>query len=95
MTNKRPNILIIKLSAIGDVVHSLPFLEALRDRFPLATIDWVIEEDASDIAKDHPDIDRLITFPRKSWLKRFIKKGEYIGVAKEATEFLRELKKMR
>ncbi len=95
MTNKRPNILIIKLSAIGDVVHSLPFLEVLRDRFPLATIDWVIEEDASDIAEDHPDIDRLITFPRKSWLKRFIKKGEYIGVAREVANFIKGFKKRR
>ncbi len=40
------NILIIKLSAIGDVVHSLPFLEALRSGFPGAHIDWVVEEDA-------------------------------------------------
>lgn len=95
LTNKRPNILIIKLSAIGDVVHSLPFLEVLRDRFPLATIDWVIEEDASDIAEDHPDIDRLIVFPRKSWLKRFIKKGKYIGVAREVGNFIKEFKKRR
>ena len=95
LTNKRPNILIIKLSAIGDVVHSLPFLEVLRDRFPLATIDWVIEEGASDIAEDHPDIDRLIVFPRKSWLKRFIKKGEYIGVAREVANFIKGFKKRR
>jgi len=77
--NKKPNILIIKLSAVGDVVHSLPFLEVLRDRFPSA----------------HPEIDRLIIFPRKSWLKRFIKKGEYIGVGKEVTKFLKELKSRR
>ena len=95
MKNKKPCILIIKLSAIGDVVHSLPFLEVLRDGFPFAMIDWVVEEDASGIAEGHPDIDQLIIFPRKSWLKRFIKKGEYIGVAKEVTKFLKGLKKRR
>lgn len=95
MKNKKPNILIIKLSAVGDVVHSLPFLEVLRDRFPSAMIDWVVEEDASGIVESHPKIDRLIIFPRKSWLKRFIKKGEYIGVGKEVTKFLKELKSRR
>lgn len=95
MKNKKPNILIIKLSAVGDVVHSLPFLEVLRDRFPSAMIDWVVEEDASGIVESHPEIHRLIIFPRKSWLKRFIKKGEYIGVGKEVTKFLKELKSRR
>ena len=95
MKNKKPNILIIKLSAVGDVVHSLPFLEVLRDRFPSAMIDWVVEEDASGIVESHPQIDRLIIFPRKSWLKRFIKKGEYIGVGKEVNKFLKEFKGRR
>ena len=92
MKNREPNILIIKLSAIGDVVHSLPFLEVLRDRFPFSKIDWVVEEDASGIVEGHSDIDRLTIFPRKSWLKRFIKKGEYIEVGKEVAKFIRELK---
>ncbi|RLB13416.1 MAG: lipopolysaccharide heptosyltransferase I, partial [Deltaproteobacteria bacterium] len=65
MKNNNLNILIIKLSAIGDVVHSLPLLEVLKDRFPLSKIDWVVEEDASGIIEDHPDIDQLIIFPRK------------------------------
>jgi heptosyltransferase-1 len=95
LKNKKPSILIIKLSAIGDVVHSLPFLEVLRDRFPLAVIDWVVEEDASDIPEGHPDIDQLIILPRKSWLKRFIRKGEYIGVAREVANFIKEFKKRR
>lgn len=93
--NRKPNILIIKLSAVGDVVHSLPFLEALRDRFPFAMIEWVVEEDASGIVEGHPDIDRLIVFPRKSWLKRLLKGGKYIGIGKEVSKFLREFKSKR
>jgi heptosyltransferase-1 len=95
LKNRGPNILIIKLSAIGDVVHSLPFLEVLRDTFPLAMIDWVVEEDASGIAEGHPAIDQLIVFPRKSWLKRFTKKGQYIGVAREVAEFIKQLKERK
>jgi len=93
--NNNPNILVIKLSAIGDVVHSLPLLEVLKDRFPLSNIDWVVEEDASGIIEDHPDINHLIVFPRKYWIKKIIKKGEYRNVGKEVSRFLKELKKKK
>jgi heptosyltransferase-1 len=93
--HKKQNILIIKLSAIGDVVHSLPFLEVLRDTFPSAMIDWVVEEDAAGITEGHPAIDELIIFPRKSWLRRFIKKGEYIGIGKDVARFFRKLKEKK
>ena len=91
--NGNPNILVIKLSAIGDVVHSLPFLEVLKDRFPLSKIDWVVEEDASGIIEDHSDIDQLIVFPRKGWIKRIITKGEYRSVGKEVANFVKKLRK--
>ena len=43
------NILIVKLSAIGDVIHTLPALAALRRRYPDADITWVVEEAAADL----------------------------------------------
>ncbi len=43
------NILIVKLSAIGDVIHTLPSLTALRRLYPQAHITWVVEEAAADI----------------------------------------------
>ncbi|HUU39927.1 MAG TPA: glycosyltransferase family 9 protein, partial [Desulfatiglandales bacterium] len=92
MNKSIETILIIKLSAIGDVIHSLPLLEVLRGRFPSAKIDWVVEEDASNVLEDHPCIDQLFIFPRKSWLKRFIRKGEFIAVKNEASSFFRQLK---
>ncbi len=95
MGDQKPNILIIKLSAIGDVVHSLPLLEVLRGRFPLARIDWLVEEDASGIVEGHPSIDELLIFPRKSWLRRFMRKGEFFSVAREAARFIRGLKSRR
>jgi heptosyltransferase I len=65
------NILIVKLSAIGDVIHTLPALAGLRRLYPGAHITWVVEEAASDIIKGHPQIDRLIISGRKRWLKSF------------------------
>ena len=61
------NILIVKLSAIGDVVHTLPSLAALRKLYPDAHITWVIEKDSADIIEGHPYLDRIIVSRRKSW----------------------------
>ena len=95
MRHGNPKILVIKLSAIGDVIHSLPFLEVLKMTFPFSTIDWVVEEDAAGIVQDHPDIDTLLVFPRKGWIKRFAKKNEYCSIGKEVAGFLKVLKKKR
>jgi lipopolysaccharide heptosyltransferase I len=63
-----PRILIARLSAIGDVLHSLPVACALRKTFPTAKIGWVVEGRAGDLLMGHPAIDQLVRVPRK-WLK--------------------------
>ncbi len=50
------NILIVKLSAIGDVIHTLPAVAALRRLYPSADITWVVEEAAADLLVGHPDL---------------------------------------
>ncbi len=61
------NILIVKTSAIGDVTHTLPALAALRERFPDANIDWLVEEAAAGILRGVPGIDRLLVSRRRHW----------------------------
>ena len=56
--NKFCKILIIRLSSLGDIIHTLPSMELLRKQFPLARIDWVLEEGFHDILKHNPFIDR-------------------------------------
>jgi len=58
-------ILIIKLGAVGDVVHTLPVLETLRDRFPEAHLGWAVEEPAQPILDGNPALDDLILLERK------------------------------
>jgi heptosyltransferase I len=53
-------ILIVKLSAIGDVVHTLPAAAFLKGALPDAHISWAVERRASAILKDSPAIDELI-----------------------------------
>ena len=86
------DILIVKLSAIGDVVHSLPLLEVLKDRFPRAHIDWVAEEPADRIVEAHPGIRRVLVSPRKSLFNRLLKKRNWPFMAQDVRRFLKVLR---
>lgn len=63
-----PRILIVRLSAIGDVIHGLPVLCALRERLPRAALAWVVEEPSAELLRGHQALDELVTLPKK-WLK--------------------------
>ncbi len=60
-------ILVIKPSSLGDIIHSLPFLKALRNTFPDAQIDWVISKNLAGVLEGHPLINNLIIFDKDSW----------------------------
>ncbi|MBI2920357.1 MAG: glycosyltransferase family 9 protein [Planctomycetes bacterium] len=64
-------ILIIRLSALGDVIQALHAFHNLRTRFPQARIAWAVEDRVASVLKDYPGLDELIVFPRKR-LKRAI-----------------------
>lgn len=64
MLNGVPRILIVRFSAIGDVVRVLPALHGLRIAHPHAQIDWVVEPKSAAIIEGHPDLDRVLTFSR-------------------------------
>jgi len=61
------NILLIKLSALGDVVHSFPLLNKLRRRYPKARIDWLVASDLAELLRPNPAIANVIEFPREEW----------------------------
>jgi heptosyltransferase I len=62
-----PNILLIKTSSLGDVVHNLPVVSDIRTRFPRARVDWVVEEAYSDIVGMHPGVHRAIPVALRRW----------------------------
>jgi heptosyltransferase-1 len=62
-------ILIVKPSSLGDVVHSLPFLNAIRERFPSSEIHWVIAKGLEDLLTGHPMIDRVWIINKDMWKK--------------------------
>lgn len=65
MAEKR--FLVLRMSALGDIVHTLPAVHALRESFPAAHIDWLIDEKWAPILAGNRDITNIITLNRGSW----------------------------
>ncbi len=59
-------ILIVRLSALGDIIHALPVAAALREAFPAARIDWLVSERHREILGYVPVVDRRVVLER-SW----------------------------
>ncbi len=59
-------IALIKPSALGDIVNSLPVLTALRQRFPRAHLTWVVNRGYEPLLRGHPDLDATMSFDRRS-----------------------------
>jgi len=60
-------ILLIKLSAVGDVVHTIPVLNKLRARYPSARIDWLMTPAIAELLRHNPAITNVIEFAREEW----------------------------
>ena len=88
------NILIVKTSAIGDVTHTLPALNALRDHYPHAHISWLVEEASQDIVKGHHALDQVLVSKRKYWVKE-IQNGNRKKAVKEIVQFIQMLRQKK
>lgn len=64
------NILIVKLGSIGDIVHTLPALAALRHAFPEARIDWLVESRSKEILLGNVALDELVEVDTLRWRRR-------------------------
>jgi lipopolysaccharide heptosyltransferase I len=63
-------ILLIKPSALGDVVHTLPVLVKLRARYPRARIDWLITPENAEVVRYHPALSNVVLFARRDFSRR-------------------------
>ena len=89
---KTGEILIIKLSSIGDVVHTLPSLDALYHLYPQANITWLVEEDASTLLEGHPYLNSVIVSRRKRWLAQFKKPSLWFSTVQQIIRFVKKVR---
>ncbi len=91
MANKT-KILIVRLSAIGDVVHVLPAMRAIRANIPNAYIGWLVEDRVKDLIMGHPDLDEVVFFPRKKWTQGLLYPLSFFRTIREIIRFFRLLR---
>src|SRR5262249_50814372 len=81
-------ILLLKPSALGDVVHTIPVLPKLRARYPKAHIDWLITRENADLIRHHPDLSGIRLFPRRD----FARFGRSLEATIGPARFFKELR---
>jgi lipopolysaccharide heptosyltransferase I len=87
------NILIVKLSALGDVVQTIPAFEALRSHYPAAHISWLVEEEAAELLENYPGLDVVLVCGRKSWLQSSRRPSLWPAVSLNIIKFCRLLRR--
>jgi ADP-heptose:LPS heptosyltransferase len=92
--SKPGNILVIRLSSLGDVLMCAPAVKAIKDHFPGARITWLAEGPVSGLLLCQPFIDEVIQFPRGR-LQAGLRAGNPFSVVREIKRFLALLRKDR
>ncbi len=86
------NILIIRLSSIGDIIHTLPVVPALKKRFPDSTVTWVVEEPGAALLAGYPGVDRVIVAKKRAVLGA-VSAGRMLSAATLLKELVHELRR--
>jgi lipopolysaccharide heptosyltransferase I len=87
--------LILRLSAVGDVIRTLPAVKALKENFPFSHITWIVEEPCMSLLESQPGIDEVILFPRKRWTRGIKSVKGIQKTLKEMGSFIANLRKKK
>jgi heptosyltransferase-1 len=85
------SILIIRLSAIGDVIMASGLIPALRTAYPDARIAWLTESTNADLLRHNPRLDRVYLWPRARWRQLRLER-RYREFAREAYDSIHALR---
>lgn len=85
------NILVIRLSSIGDIVHALPAVSALGETYPDAEITWAIERRYAVLLQDNPFVKRVISIDTLGWRKQWTS----MRAIREVSSAIRALRQQR
>ena len=85
-------ILIIRLSALGDVVHTLPLAAAIKRTIPGARITWLVQRMAAPLLYNNAAVDKVVVFPGKAVLPGLMATPPAVNPLKQLTDFWSEFK---
>jgi lipopolysaccharide heptosyltransferase I len=88
-------ILILRLSAVGDVFRTLPAVKALKKHTPSSTVTWIVEEPSQAFLETQTEIDEVILFPRRRWTKGIKSLQGMWRTIREMVRFIIDLRKRR
>ncbi|MGB3750913.1 MAG: lipopolysaccharide heptosyltransferase I, partial [Arcobacteraceae bacterium] len=66
VNTKQYKICIVKLSAMGDIIHAMVVLQFIKKAYPTAQIDWIVEEGFKAVLENNPDIDNILPINLKT-----------------------------
>jgi heptosyltransferase-1 len=84
--------LIVKLSAIGDVIHALPVAAYLKQAVPGCKISWMVEQASASLVSNNPAIDEVIVFNGKKWIRDLGKPQSWLKNMSEAEQFFASIR---
>jgi lipopolysaccharide heptosyltransferase I len=88
-------VLILRLSAIGDVLVALPALRSLKRQRPDLRVSWAVEDRAADLLRGHPDLEDVVVYPRRRWVRGLRHPLRLPGTLREMARTFRELRRRR
>ena len=92
--NSVSSILIIRPSAIGDVVMASPMIKVLREAYPEARLVWLAEPQVRELLEANPALDQVILWSKAQW-RQLLRKGRLFTLAREMWRFARALRRER
>ncbi len=88
------SVLLVRLSARGDIVFASPLVRAFRRTFPEVRLTWIAESHTKDLIEGHPELDEVMVVDRSGWRRLFRERrfGALLGEVKELIRSLRRRK---
>jgi lipopolysaccharide heptosyltransferase I len=88
-------VLIVRTSALGDIVHVLPSLSALRAALPGARVAWLVEPAGAGLLETHPEVAEVFVIPRQEWKRWARDPRRWPALARDMFRLWRRLRRER
>lgn len=85
------SILVVRLSAIGDIVMSSPVAAAIKHKWPSSHLTWIVQPECEPLLRGNPNIDELIVWDKKHW-KQLLKQKQFLSLWQEMRQLRKTLR---